>query len=128
MATEIIDMIFAADFSPLAEILTMKSPSRYWPGVYVLYVGSGLVYVGKAHNIVNRLRQHYRKINRATHIGVEEVSFKIMPCGFDLMDGIEARLIYLERPEWNTTGFGNNPMGSGRIGQKTCAWNIRYGL
>jgi len=97
------------------------------PGVYAIYEREQLVYVGKATSLRQRLRKHCRTIADSTQLTPQQISFRYLPLGKNLMTGFEDYLIDTYRPSWNGTGFGSNAHGKGRANQKQSQWNKLYG-
>lgn len=93
-------------------------------GVYQLYVGTELVYIGSAAtSLPARLRQHLRKISGRQNISLEEVGFTCLYVDEDLtVLAPEDRLIAVFREEgvspWNFNGFGNKDPGRNRDSTK----------
>ena len=89
-------------------------------GVYQLYKGHELVYVGSASGTLpHRLGRHMRKIQGRRNIAIEEVAFTCLYVDEDLtVLAPEDRLIKVFQGEgavpWNTNGFGNNDPGRRR--------------
>ncbi len=104
------------------------------------------IYVGKAvppgwrmarisgnesHNLYGRLRGHARSIEQGR--GLEVHHFR---CRFtilrgietDLISAVEAQLIRLFAPVWNSfiDGFGNHDPGKGRYNQARSEWDILH--
>jgi hypothetical protein len=88
------------------------------PGVYQLYRGGALIYVGKADmSLRNRLTDHFRKLSGRENISVSEMSFTgLFLEGTWIPVGPEQMLIkrLREEPTWNTNGFGINDPGKER--------------
>jgi len=105
------------------------------------------VYVGKAvpkgwrqsrisHDAVNssselysRIREHSRNIDKVEGIDIEDFSCRFVifeANGSDMIGTIEAALIKLSRPLWNSTldGFGNHTPGKGRFNQAKSDWDV----
>ena len=105
-----------------AEPLTPENLERLEkrPGVYQLYKGRDLVYVGSAAGTLpKRLSQHLRKIRGRRNIAKEEMFFTCLYVDEDLtVLAPEDRLIKVFQSEgsapWNTNGFGNNDPGRKR--------------
>ncbi len=84
---------------------------------------------GQSTELFNRLREHSRSISLAQ--GLESADFS---CRFvifedassDMIGAIEAALIKLNTPLWNTAvdGFGNHDPGSGRYEQAKSDWDV----
>ena len=80
--------------------------------------GSG----SKSKELFSRLREHSRGINAGLNIDLKDFMcrFMIFEAGAsDMIGSIEAALIKLNRPLWNTSldGFGNHTPGMGRFEQ-----------
>ncbi len=90
------------------------------PGVYQLYQGENLVYVGSAAGeLPHRLGKHLRKLRGRRNISIEEIAFTCLYVDEDLtVLAPEERLIKVFQAEgsapWNTNGFGNNDPGKRR--------------
>ena len=89
-------------------------------GIYQLYVGGDLVYVGSAASTLpSRLSQHMRKIRGRHNISIETVGFTCLYVDEDLtVLAPEDRLIKVFKDEgtspWNFNGFGNKDPGRNR--------------
>jgi hypothetical protein len=89
-------------------------------GVYQLYRGDELVYIGSAAgSLRTRLRQHMRKLSGRQNIEAADVSFSCLYVDEDLtVLAPEDRLIRLFRDEgssaWNGNGFGPHDPGRNR--------------
>lgn len=91
------------------------------PGIYQLYHGDELVYVGKAdRNLHDRLTDHYRKISGRLNIDIDDMRFTGLYLeGTWIPVGPEQMLIKRRedqgiRPPWNYNGFGINDPGRER--------------
>lgn len=81
--------------------------------------------------LYSRLREHSRNIAEVEGINVEEFScrFVIFEKGAsDMISAIEAAIIKLNRPLWNSTvdGFGNHTPGAGRFEQARSDWDVLH--
>lgn len=64
-------------------------------GVYMLFKGNSLVYIGQSKNVLARVGQHVTE-------GVKEFDgASFVPCQPELMDALESTLIHLLRPPLN---------------------------
>ena len=110
---------------PLAE---PKAPAE--PGVYVLYKGKGIVYVGSAiggRKLSNRLREHARKISGRDGITLEEMTCRFLAVDEDWMAAAaEKMMIELHHPPWQGSGFGGHVPGRGRPGVRVSEWDKHY--
>jgi Eco29kI restriction endonuclease len=68
----------------------------------------------QSRELFSRLRQHSRSIAMGANLNI------------DMIGTIEAALIKLHRPLWNTSldGFGNHDPGSGRYNQAKSDWDV----
>jgi Eco29kI restriction endonuclease len=85
--------------------------------------------MAQSNELINRLREHYKNINVAKGLGVEDFMCRFVIFedeGSDMIGTIEAALIKLNMPLWNTSidGFGNHDPGSGRYEQAKSEWDI----
>jgi Uri superfamily endonuclease len=87
-------------------------------GVYQLFLGGELVYVGKTDaeaGMRKRLRRHVDKISHRIGLEPSEVSFKAIRIFVFTAVDLEAQLIRaLGKPNWNGSGFGSNDVGQNR--------------
>lgn len=82
-----------------------------------------------SRELVSRLRQHSRSIELGTGIELHDFMCRFMifeDAGSDMIGTIEAALIKLHRPLWNSAldGFGNHDPGSGRYNQAKSDWDV----
>lgn len=109
---------------------------------------SSAIYVGKAvpkgwrqsrssdissnqsNELFNRLKEHSRNIKavEASGLSLEDFRCRFVICedaGSDMIGTIEAALIKLNRPLWNSSldGFGNHTPGMGRFNQARSDWD-----
>lgn len=105
--------------------LDADAPTR--PGVYAIYHGGHLVYIGKTTSLHARLRKHRRTLQAAERIDENDCAYRCLPCDPHLMVALESWLIAAHDPAWNSTGFGSNAHGSGRQGQRQSVWNQMFG-
>ncbi|MEU6913162.1 Eco29kI family restriction endonuclease [Streptomyces olindensis] len=102
--------------------LTMENIQslRPLPGVYQLYHGEKLVYVGKAdRSLPRRIEKHFRKISGRTNIDITEMSFTCLYVDEDFGAVAPERLLINKHRgqgevPWNYNGFGNNDPGKRR--------------
>jgi len=128
----------------------------YYTGSYPLYQRYAAlnrlsyafpIYVGKAvpkgwrqgrlsHNALNqsreligRLREHSRSITLGANLSLNDFMCRFVIFegeSSDMIGTIEAALIKLNKPLWNTVvdGFGNHDPGNGRYKQAKSAWDV----
>lgn len=128
----------------------------YYTGKNPLYVKyselnrlsySAAIYVGKAvpkgwrqsrsiHDplkqsgeLCNRLREHARSIDAVSGLSPKDFMCRFVifeDAGSDMIGTIEAALIRLNRPLWNSSldGFGNHDPGKGRYEQARSDWDV----
>jgi hypothetical protein len=78
-----------------------------------------------------RLSEHARNIDRVEGLSSEEFMCRFVifeETGSDMISTIEAALIKLSRPLWNSVvdGFGNHDPGSGRYEQAKSDWDVMH--
>lgn len=85
----------------------------------------------QSKELCTRLREHTRSINQVENLDLEGFSCRFVLFekeGSDMIGTIEAALIKLSRPLWNTVvdGFGNHDPGSGRYEQARSDWDVLH--
>jgi len=83
----------------------------------------------QSRELFSRLQEHSRSISAVDGLSVENFMcrFVIFEAeGSDMISTIEAALIKLNRPLWNTSvdGFGNHDPGKGRYEQAKSDWDV----
>jgi len=83
----------------------------------------------QSNELFNRLREHSRSIEAGAELDLNDFSCRFVIFereGSDMISTIEAALIKLNRPLWNTCvdGFGNHDPGSGRYEQARSDWDV----
>jgi hypothetical protein len=83
----------------------------------------------QSSELFSRLREHARNIEIADGIAIDEFSCRFIifeEGGSDMISTIEAALIKLNRPLWNSIvdGFGNHTPGNGRFEQAKSDWDV----
>ncbi len=79
--------------------------------------------------LFNRLREHSRSIALAQGLASGDFSCRLVifeDASSDMIGTVEAALIKLNKPLWNTAmdGFGNHDPGSGRYEQAKSDWDV----
>lgn len=77
----------------------------------------------------NRIREHSRNIAKAENLKLEDFSCRFIifeATGSDMISTVEAALIKIHKPLWNTVvdGFGNHTPGAGRFAQAKSDWDV----
>lgn len=85
--------------------------------------------LNQSRELNSRLREHGRSISIAADLLLEDFMCRFVIFedeGSDMISTIEAALIKLNRPLWNTSvdGFGNHDPGSGRYEQAKSGWDV----
>lgn len=100
-----------------------------------IYVGKGVpegTRKGGAHlsksegrRVYERIRKHYRNINDAENLELDDFRIKYLLTGSVWTRYAEQVLITYYRPWWNDLidGFGDNDPGEGRDGQERSVWD-----
>jgi Eco29kI restriction endonuclease len=82
-----------------------------------------------SRELFNRLKEHSRSILACADLSIEEFSCRFVIFeqeSSDMISTVEAALIKINRPLWNTTvdGFGNHTPGNGRFEQAKSDWDV----
>lgn len=85
--------------------------------------------LSQSRELIGRLREHSRSITKCSNLLLEDFMCRLVIFekeGSDMISTIEAALIKLNKPLWNTTvdGFGNHDPGSGRYEQAKSDWDV----
>jgi hypothetical protein len=85
--------------------------------------------LNQSRELAGRLREHGRSISVGAELALEDFMCRFVifeADGSDMIGTIEAALIRLNTPLWNTVvdGFGNHDPGSGRYGQAKSDWDV----
>jgi hypothetical protein len=83
----------------------------------------------QSKELVTRLRQHSRSIETVSGVELSDFMCRFVifeDAGSDMIGTIEAALIKLHKPLWNTAldGFGNHDPGKGRYNQAKSDWDV----
>ena len=83
----------------------------------------------RSNELFARLKQHSVNIKKAAGLNLSEFTCRFVifeGAGSDMIGTVEAALIKLNNPLWNTTvdGFGNHDPGSGRYEQAKSDWDV----
>ena len=83
----------------------------------------------QSRELYNRLCEHSRNIQSLSDFNVHDFKYRFMICEnavSDMIGSIEAALIKLNKPLWNSVvdGFGNHDPGRGRYEQSKSEWDI----
>lgn len=118
LGDQLSDAILALERAPLEK--ARINALRPVGGVYQLYRGENLVYIGKADkSLPERLGQHLRKISGRQNITPAEMSFTCLYVAEDL-SAVAPEKLLIKRSQgdgeapWNTNGFGNKDPGRQR--------------
>jgi Eco29kI restriction endonuclease len=85
--------------------------------------------LNQSRKLFSRLREHGRSISIGADLLLEDFMCRFVIFedeGSDMISTIEAALIKLNKPLWNTSidGFGNHDPGSGRYEQAKSSWDV----
>jgi hypothetical protein len=85
--------------------------------------------LNQSRELIGRLREHSRNIALGSELSLEDFKCRFVIFedeGSDMISTIEAALIKLNRPLWNTAvdGFGNHDPGRGRYEQAKSDWDV----
>ena len=85
----------------------------------------------QSRELIGRLRQHSLNIETVDGLKLTDFACRFVifeSTGSDMISTIEAALIKLNRPLWNTAldGFGNHDPGKGRYEQAKSDWDVAH--
>jgi hypothetical protein len=83
----------------------------------------------QSNELFNRLREHSRSISKTQGLALQDLRCRFVifeDASSDMISTVEAALIKLNMPLWNTAvdGFGNHDPGSGRYEQAKSGWDV----
>lgn len=83
----------------------------------------------QSRELFSRLRQHHNSLKLAPNLQAKDFMCRFVifeHTGSDMISTVEAALIKLNRPLWNTAvdGFGNHDPGKGRYEQARSDWDV----
>lgn len=83
----------------------------------------------QSKELYSRLREHARSISTVQELKLEDFSCRFVifeDASSDMIGTVEAALIKLNKPLWNSAvdGFGNHDPGSGRYEQARSDWDV----
>ena len=83
----------------------------------------------QASELFSRMRQHHNSLKLAPNLNPNDFMCRFVifeHTGSDMISTVEAALIKLNRPLWNTAvdGFGNHDPGKGRYEQARSDWDV----
>ena len=83
----------------------------------------------QASELFSRLRQHHNSLKLSPNLQADDFMCRFVifeDAGSDMISTVEAALIKLNRPLWNTAvdGFGNHDPGKGRYEQARSDWDV----
>jgi len=83
----------------------------------------------QSSELFSRMRQHHNGLKLAPNLNAEDFMCRFVifeHTGSDMISTVEAALIKLNRPLWNTAvdGFGNHDPGKGRYEQARSDWDV----
>ncbi len=87
--------------------------------------------LNQSRELCNRLREHSRSIMTTSDLSIKDFMCRFVifeDADSDMIGTIEAALIRLHTPLWNTTvdGFDNHDPGSGRYEQARSDWDVLH--
>ncbi len=85
--------------------------------------------LNQSNELCRRLREHGRNIGMVSDLSLNDFMCRFVifeDAGSDMIGTIEAALIKLNRPLWNSSldGFGNHDPGKGRYEQARSDWDV----
>ena len=115
----------------LAELKKYQNENKMKKGVYLLYYQEEAVYIGKAGDVEERLKQHYYKLSGRKNIDLNKVYFSCIILDDSMSTAAnEELLIKLFKQEnknmWNGSGFGPKDPGRKRDDTKPGEFDTKY--
>jgi len=100
-------------------------------GVYVLFYSGDVMYVGKAKNLFERLKQHWDKVRSRRNLNLAEVSFKCLLLDKNWQPSANENMLIAHfkkkgQCQWNLNGFGPKDPGQRRDGAKPSGFDLAY--
>lgn len=85
--------------------------------------------LNQSHELYNRLREHGKNIKLVSGFNIDDFKCRFVifeDAASDMIGSLEAALIKLNKPLWNSIidGFGNHDPGKGRYEQAKSEWDI----
>jgi Eco29kI restriction endonuclease len=126
-------VITKLEASPQYALAQNVGPAK--SGVYVLYMLTDLVYIGKAsretteseRDLRERLNEHVSKISGRKNIRLVDIKCRYLTIESDwFVWAAERALIEEYHPRWNASGFGNKDYGRGRDKQAPSDFDNHY--
>jgi len=123
VSAQLVENLDSLPVSPLASSLDaleeFQQTSGFIQGVYLLHEGAQPVYLGKADNVHERLKQHLRKLSGRRNIVLPDIGYKALLLDSSMSTAAnEAVLIHLYEANheamWNRRGFGPKDPGKER--------------
>lgn len=83
----------------------------------------------QSNELHSRIREHAKNIEIGKNLSISDFACRFVifeAAGSDMISTVEASLIKLFRPLWNTSvdGFGNHTPGAGRFEQAKSDWDV----
>ena len=103
----------------LEELTAFQAKHRFNQGVYQLLLSKEVVYIGKATNAAERLRQHWEKVRGRRNLKMTSVGFRCLLLHPNWSTSANEELLiahYRQQGQckWNGAGFGPKDVGAGR--------------
>lgn len=119
LSSQLVAAFEVLDRGELSERVVKSIPADQ--GVYQLFKGDTLVYIGKSGNLRKRLNDHFKKISGRNNISVTEMSFKCLSVhpNWTALAPEETLIRYFKERrsgdcEWNGNSFGPHDPGRNR--------------
>jgi len=118
-------------YEPLRRSLSTSNPRPIYVGKAIPEGGriGGLTSSEtKTTALAGRLRSHARSISKTENLELDDFLARFLVVDDGWIPLGENMLIETYRPVWNrvVSGFGNNPLGAGRINQRVSLWDILH--
>ena len=115
----------------LKDLAQFQDQNKIQQGVYQLLLGEEIVYVGKAGDVHERLRQHFEKLRGRQKLEMKDVRFRCLLLHGNWSTSANEGLLIAhykakEHCKWNSSGFGTKDDGRERDGTEPNWFDREY--
>lgn len=119
------------DDTSIPELKVYQSVNHARQGVYVLHLDGSPVYLGKADDVAERLKQHRNKLSGRLNIVMEEIGYKALLLDRSMStaaneDVLIAMFKTTHQGLWNGAGFGPKDPGKNRDATEPSTFDSKY--
>ena len=119
------------DDNSISELKVYQSTNHANQGVYILHLDGSPVYLGKAGDVAERLRQHRNKLSGRLNVSMDKIGYKALILDKSMSTAAnESVLIAMFRAThhglWNGAGFGTKDPGKNRDTTEPSRFDSEY--